>query len=146
MCENYKTSIALPSGSFRWLLKIYNYLCNRCISPLMLWVGISIRARCTTLCNKKKVCQWLLTRRWFPHGPSVSSNKADRHNITEILLKVALNTIKQTNTIEYICWRPVWLFRRSCICLFIHGYLLTTGIFKLDITDMGSLPDIHMYY
>jgi hypothetical protein len=30
-------------------------------------------------------------------GPSVSSsNKADRHNIAEILLKVALNTIKQT--------------------------------------------------
>jgi hypothetical protein len=33
----------------------------------------------------------------FP-GLSVSStNKTDRHDITEILLKVALNTIKQTN-------------------------------------------------
>ena len=31
-------------------------------------------------------------------GPSVSStNKTDRHNISEILLKVALNTIKKTN-------------------------------------------------
>jgi hypothetical protein len=29
------------------------------ISPLMLWVRISIRARCTTLCDK--VCQWLAT-------------------------------------------------------------------------------------
>ena len=30
-------------------------------------------------------------------GPPVSStNKTDRHDITEILLKVALNTIKQT--------------------------------------------------
>jgi hypothetical protein len=28
---------------------IYNYLCNQCLSPLMLWVRISIRARCTTL-------------------------------------------------------------------------------------------------
>jgi hypothetical protein len=28
---------------------IYNYLCNQCISPLMLWVQISIRARCTTI-------------------------------------------------------------------------------------------------
>jgi hypothetical protein len=27
---------------------IYNYLCNQCLSPLM-WVRISIRARCTTL-------------------------------------------------------------------------------------------------
>jgi len=31
---------------------IYNYLCNQCLSPLMLWAQISIRARCTTLCNK----------------------------------------------------------------------------------------------
>ena len=42
---------------------IYNYLCNQCLSPLMLWVRISITARCTTLCDK--VCQWLATDRWF---------------------------------------------------------------------------------
>jgi len=29
---------------------IYNYLCKQYISPLMLWVRISISARCTTLC------------------------------------------------------------------------------------------------
>jgi len=40
---------------------INNYLCNQCLSPLMLWVRISIRTRCTTLCNK--VCQWLATFR-----------------------------------------------------------------------------------
>jgi hypothetical protein len=28
---------------------IYNYVCNQCLSPLMLWVRISIRARYTTL-------------------------------------------------------------------------------------------------
>jgi len=62
----------------------------------MLWVRISVKARCTTLCDK--VCQWLETGRWFSPGPPVSStNKTDRHDITEILLKVALNTIKQTN-------------------------------------------------
>ena len=75
---------------------IYNYLCNQCLSPLMLWVRISIRARCTTLCDK--VCQWLATGRWFSPGPLDSStNKTDHHDITEILLKVALNTFKQTN-------------------------------------------------
>jgi hypothetical protein len=38
------------------------------------------------------------TGRWFSPDPLISStNKTDRHNITEILLKVALNTIKQTN-------------------------------------------------
>jgi hypothetical protein len=30
-------------------------------------------------------------------SPVSSTNKADRHDITEILLKVALNIIKQTN-------------------------------------------------
>jgi hypothetical protein len=65
-------------------------------SWLMLWVRISISARCTTLCDK--VCQWLATGRWFSPGPPVSpTNKTDRHDIAEIFLKVALNTIKQTN-------------------------------------------------
>ena len=71
---------------------IYNYLCIQCLSPLMLWVRISIRARCTTLSDK--VCQWLATGQWFSPGPSVSStNKTDNHDKTEILLKVVLNTI-----------------------------------------------------
>jgi len=26
---------------------IYNYLCNRCLSPLKLWVWIPLMARCT---------------------------------------------------------------------------------------------------
>ena len=30
----------------------YNYLCNQCLSPLMLWVRILIRPGCTTLCDK----------------------------------------------------------------------------------------------
>ena len=35
---------------------------------------------------------------WFSPGPPVSSSdKTDCHDIAEILLKVALNTIKQTN-------------------------------------------------
>ena len=65
----------------------------------MLWVQISITARCTTVCDK--VCQWLATGRWFSLGPLVSStNKTDRHDITEILLKMALSTIK--TKIQYI--------------------------------------------
>jgi hypothetical protein len=35
---------------------ISNYLCNQCLSPLMLWAPISIRARCTILGDK--ACQW----------------------------------------------------------------------------------------
>ena len=66
------------------------------LSTLMLWVRILIRTRCTTLYDK--VCQRLVTGQWFSTGPPVSStNKTDRHDITEILLKKALSTIKQTN-------------------------------------------------
>jgi hypothetical protein len=39
-----------------------------------------------------------VTGQWFSPGSPVSAtNKTDRHDITEILLKVALNIIKQTN-------------------------------------------------
>ena len=73
-----------------------SWIYNQCLSPLMLWVWFLIRVRCTTLCDK--VCQWLAAGQWFSPGPPVSSiNKTDLHDITEILLKVALNTIKHTN-------------------------------------------------
>ena len=49
---------------------IYNYLYNQCLSPLTLWVRISIRARCTTLCDK--LCQLLATGLWFSPGTPVS--------------------------------------------------------------------------
>jgi hypothetical protein len=57
---------------------IFNYLCNQCLSPLMLRLRISISGRCTILCNK--VCQWLVAGRGFSPGPPFSStNKIDRH-------------------------------------------------------------------
>ena len=67
---------------------IYNYLCNQCLSPLTLWVWIPLRRGVldTTLCDK--VCQWLVAGQWF--SPVCSTNK------TEIVLKVALNTITLT--------------------------------------------------
>ena len=71
---------------------IYN--CNQYPSPLTLWVRIPIRwgVLDTTFCNK--VCQWLVTGpRFFQVS---STNKTDHHDITEILLKVALNTMTLT--------------------------------------------------
>jgi hypothetical protein len=44
-----------------------------------------------------QLCQWLMTGRWFSLGTPVSStNKTDRHDTTEILLKVVLNNINQS--------------------------------------------------
>jgi hypothetical protein len=43
------------------------------------------------------VCQWLGPGQWFSLGTLVSSaNKTNRHDITEILLKMVLNTITLT--------------------------------------------------
>ena len=97
----------------------YNYIWNQCLSPvttdvvnsnldqdevsqaLVSYIAnkyIYETSACVryTLCDK--VCQWLATGRWFSPGTLVSStNKTYHHDRTEILLKVALNTTKQTN-------------------------------------------------
>jgi len=41
-----------PSWPWSYGSWIFNYLYNQCLSPLMLWVRISIRVRCTTFCDK----------------------------------------------------------------------------------------------
>jgi len=73
-------------------------LCNRinnrslymqtCFCTLRSWWSVLDATSCDS------VCQWLEVGRWFSPGTSVcSTNKTDRHDITEILLKVAINTI-----------------------------------------------------
>ena len=68
-----------PSWSWSSGSWIYNFLCNQYLSPLKLWVRTPS------------------TGRWFSLDTRVSStNRTDHHDITEILLKVALNTTNQT--------------------------------------------------
>ena len=65
-----------------------------------------------------KVCQRLATGQWLSQGTPISSNyKTDRYDITEIWLKVALNTIKpnQSTVLQYNRWQDI-----SLICL--RGY------------------------
>ena len=97
---------------------IYNYLCNQCLSPLQLWVRtpLSLGVLDTTLCDT--VCQWHTTGRWF--SPSSSTNKTDCHEITEILLKVALNTITIHTTL-LVC---VCVTLLMCVCYLI-GWCVT---------------------
>ena len=85
---------------------IYNYLCNQCLSPLTLWVRIPLRQGVpvqNTLCDK--VCQWLAAGMWFSPGTLVSStNKTGRHDITEILLKVALIKHNNPTSVYLLTW------------------------------------------
>ena len=100
-----------PSWSWSYGSWIYNYLCKQFLSSLMLWVRTQLRRGVldTTLCDK--VCQWLETGRWFL--PVSSTNKTDRHDKTEILLKVALNTIILTLT--NVSWLPVLLLEEAAV-------------------------------
>ena len=75
----------------------------------MLWVRITLGRGVldTTLCDK--VCQWLAIGRWFSPGtPVFSTNRTDCHDISEILSKVALNTIILTQTKAVIIY--TWYF------------------------------------
>ena len=116
ICDISAYTVNVSFGRSTWI-RYQEYL-----SPLMLWFRISIRARCTTLCDK--VCQWLATGRWFSPGPPVySTNKTDRHDIAEILLKVVLNTINQTNkqthAVTLSFCRSTWIRFGVYACCFV---------------------------
>ena len=62
-------------------------------------------------------------------GTTVSpTNKTDRHDISEILLKVALNTIKQTNKqpkLMFSCVITVfYLMQQSTVCIVLRLYIM----------------------
>jgi len=77
----------------------------------------------TTLCDK--VCQWIAAGRWFSPGTPVSStSKTDRHDMSEIFLKMALKTI--TPLVIYL----------HCDLLYTNTtslyYLLIVTTFRVD--------------
>ena len=84
----------------------------RCELKARSWRGVLD----TTLCDK--VCQWLGTGRWVCPGTPISSiNKTNHHDITEILLKMVLNTITLTlEMLSILCqiqWWPRNYFSKS---------------------------------
>ena len=128
---------------------IYIYLCNQCLSPLMMWVRISIRARCTTLCDK--VCHWLATGRWFSPGPPASSTtKTGRYDIAEILLKVVLNTINQSTFIKHNVTNIIsldWMLKSYLtIQLLLQGHVIQRVQLVLWIYLWENSDQIYYWY
>jgi hypothetical protein len=72
-----------------------------CLSQLKLWAPIP----------------WLGAGRWFSPGTPVSStNKTDSHDITKILLKVALNTLPMPTYYWNICTKHwEWAAKWTCV-------------------------------
>jgi hypothetical protein len=108
----------------------YHYSCE---FESHLWRGVLDTTLCdkvcqwldTTLCDK--ACQWLETARWF--SPVSSTNKTGRHDITEILLKVALNTRNQpTNLYESVISHWLYIYIYVKWYLYSYNILYTTAL------------------
>jgi hypothetical protein len=109
----------------------------------MLWVRISIKTRCTALCDK--ACTWLATGRWFSPGLPVSStNKTISHDIAEIVLKVALNNIKQTS--NYLSYQS-FAFERTWWRLFQkHVMRIKVDIYIFIDQDINMQTGLHIIF
>jgi hypothetical protein len=108
-------------------------MCIQCLSSLKLWVRTPFMAKCTTLYDK--VCQRLVTGLWFSQGTPVSStNKTDLHDITGILLRVALNTINHQN-------QPTNLL--TCKHLRLTDAMFISVLALYGQTTLDPLWDVH---
>ena len=124
-------------------------------------------ARCTRYNICDQVCQWLAADWWF--SPVSSTNKTDHHDITEIVLKVARNTIiltlsrlslgikkKQSWTpwssdkkaIYGIKWnlklslsltQTHFLFLCTQVCLYVSGGATPLPVYNFAVSDMRHL-------
>ena len=87
-----------PFGIFKFFLKSL-VLPDRGWNPRSTKLEASTNWCGSTLCDE--FYQWFVVGRWFsPDTPVSSANKTDRHDINEILLKVALNTIIIAPSVE----------------------------------------------
>ena len=100
--------------SYFFYLSLQSYVCtlflhittHTSLSPIRHGFAsgfVNYKKGCTRLAaTSDKVCQLLAHGRWFSPGPLASSTtKIGRHDIAEILLKVALNTKNQIKSNHY---------------------------------------------
>ena len=75
---------------------------------------VNYKKECTRLAaTSDEVFQLLAHGRWFSPGtPASSTTKTGRHDIAEILLKVALKHQKSKNQIRTTWMSPPWILRR----------------------------------
>jgi hypothetical protein len=88
-----RTCMVRPYAGVIWYFEPHgklNPVSYGILNPMVNWT----QGQFTINIKRYKVCQWLGTGWWFSSGTPVSStNKTDSHDITEVLLKVVLNTI-----------------------------------------------------
>jgi hypothetical protein len=85
----YRSNMPYSNNEYICFLNIYIYIfvAHRCFIFVVHSEVYSIQHYMIN------ICQWLSAGRWFSPGTPVSStNKIDRHDISDILLNVTLNT------------------------------------------------------
>ena len=101
----YITYVIISCFSFGW---IYNYLCNQYLSPLPWWVRIltrrSILDTTKLVSDLRHVSVFLVGGLRFP----LRIKLIFYHGITEILVKVALNTITLTHLLVIVLCVLFW--------------------------------------
>ena len=132
-----------PSWSWSYGSWINNYLCNQCLSPLWVRTLLSWGELDTTVCDK--VSQWLATGRWFSLGSPVSStNKTDRRDITEILLKLESH-------IKHHQPKPIWgQMKNERAIVILSGSKMTcckcVSSLEQNLSSDGSFFYLHPYF
>ena len=100
--------------------RIYNYLYNQFLSPLKLWVRISFMTRCARF-----NVMWFVSDWW----QVASIDKSDCHDITEMLLKVALNTINLNPRIEQaLCKLSLFMSVSMKMYMYLKFYIILINI------------------
>jgi hypothetical protein len=97
-------------------------LCNQCILPLMLWIRISIRARCITLCDK--VCQWLNKK---------INNKIQAYNIKQSGSEI--NVINYVNIKNDLSMNVLYTILVALYLAQTHSILRSCIIYHIDLTS-----------
>jgi len=106
---------------------IYNYLCKQCISPLTLRVRINHSGEVYLIQHYViKFVSGLRQVGGFSAGTLVSStNKTDRHDITEKLLKVELTVITWSRPVSFLHGGDPYYMGKGCnnVCRITWGVI-----------------------
>ena len=119
-----------------------NYLCNQCLSLLTLWVRFPLRRGGidTTLKLYGKslsvTCDWLVVI-FSPCTLVSSTSKTDCHDITDILLKVALSTITPYTNLKLYMTNH-WMVSYEVVILCVHGKSKMASISEQDYSSQKA--------
>ena len=118
---------------------IYNYLCNECLSPLMVWVRILLKQGVLNI-TYDKVCQWLAAGHWFSPGTlkywNIVESDVIHHNPNPILIAPVYHFWYIGFFFCYIKYIYLWRTHFSYVGnLFCHINIYSQPVFRDYLWD-----------